>query len=153
MSSPRICGLCLREQDRPEFSQSLNLGESLKIFQVPELIWRRQKSDSSHFASLGASPTGCIRRKRKLGIFTSPRVYIKGERSEFFQVPRPIYRRFAIQLYWHISSYFPCISSYFLHIFLIFLHILTCFMSLFLPTPPTRILHPPTPRLASSSFI
>ena len=59
LSSHFACGLCLREQGSPEFSQSLNRGESLEFFQVPEPIWRRQKSDSSH---------------RAIGIFPSPKV-------------------------------------------------------------------------------
>jgi len=36
-----------------------------------------------------ASPTGCIRMKKKLGIFPSSRAYIEKERSEFFQAPEP----------------------------------------------------------------
>ena len=61
-----VCGLYLWEQESPEFSQCRSLygGDS----------W---KSDTSHFASLGPSQTGCIRRRRKLRIFPSPRAYIE----------------------------------------------------------------------------
>ena len=38
-------------------------------------------------ALLGASPSGCIRRRKKLGIFLSTRTYREGERSKFLQVP------------------------------------------------------------------
>jgi len=34
------CGLCLGEQESPERSQSLNLGETLEFFLAPEPIWR-----------------------------------------------------------------------------------------------------------------
>ena len=47
--------------------------------------------NTSHLASLGTSPSGGVRKKRKVGIFRSPRVYIKRKRSEFFQVPQPIW--------------------------------------------------------------
>ena len=36
MSSPRPCGLCLGKQESPEFSQFLNLGESLEFLKVRE---------------------------------------------------------------------------------------------------------------------
>ena len=41
------------------------------------------KNDHSHLASLNASPTDCVRRSRKLGIFPSPRAFIE-EELEFF---------------------------------------------------------------------
>ena len=45
-----------------------------------ELIWRRQKSDTLHLASLGASSTGCNRRGRgKLKICLHLRAYIEAE--------------------------------------------------------------------------
>ena len=76
-----------------------------------------QKSDILHLVSLGASPTGYIRRRRKLGIFfkpqglyrgggnfsksqslfgvnlrisPSPIAYIYGGEPGIFQVPQPI---------------------------------------------------------------
>ena len=66
-----------------------------------ELILRRPKSDPSHLASLGASPTGCSRGRGKLkiflnssayivlgrGIFSNPRAYIEAE-LEIFPSPR-----------------------------------------------------------------
>ena len=42
----------------PGISQSLNLGDSLEFFQVPEPIWRRQESNSLHWV---------------IGIFSNPR--------------------------------------------------------------------------------
>ena len=46
-ASPAAC-VWGNEQESPEFSKSLNLGESLEFFQVPEPIWRRQKNDNSY---------------------------------------------------------------------------------------------------------
>ena len=42
---------------------------------------------TSHLATLGASPTGCNRRKGKLNIFSNPRACIKAE-FRIFPSPR-----------------------------------------------------------------
>ena len=128
------CGLCMREQGSPEFSQFLNLGESLEFFSDPE-------------------PKHIVETEVKA----------RTERSEFFQVPEPrrkleIWRKyegircFALLvprttyffIFPHISSYFLHISflfssyfphNYFLHIstyiFILFLHIFSYFSSYF----------------------
>ena len=93
-----------------KFFKSQSLGGSLEFSYVPEPIWRRQKSDTSHLASLDSSPTGNIRGKRKLGIFLSLRAYMEGKDRNFFKslsrwqleewhlVPRLV-RCFANRLY------------------------------------------------------
>ena len=61
-----------------------------------------RRDETSHLASLVASPTRCIRRKRKfeqglykgrkIGIFPSPttEMLYEGEDQEFFEVPGPV---------------------------------------------------------------
>ena len=61
------------EKEAWNFSKSQGLyrkGNS-EFFQVPEAIWRRQKNDTSRG------------RRRKLGIFPSPRVYIERKARNF----------------------------------------------------------------------
>ena len=101
--TPRFArGLCLRAQECPKifsvpeprgrFENFLSPrayieGERSEYFQVPGPLWRRQKCGASNLVSLGASPICCIRRRRKLGFFPSPRPYMEEETSEFFHVP------------------------------------------------------------------
>ena len=87
------CGLCLREQESPEFSQSLNLGKSLEFFQVPEPIWRRQKSDSL---------------PRTIGIFPSTRVW---EKVQNFLKSHGLYREGRDRNFSEFREYEGCMMK------------------------------------------
>ena len=63
------------------------------------------KSDTSHLTTLGASPTGCNRRKRKLNIFSNPRACIEAK-LRIFPSPRA-YLRIYVDVGMKIEI-FPC---------------------------------------------
>jgi len=82
---------------------------SLEFFPV-EPIWRKQLERwylAPRFARCFANRL-YSEKKRKLGIFPSPRAYIERKRSEFFP--------HILSYFPHIPSYFPHIPSYFSHI-------------------------------------
>ena len=69
-------------------------GERSEFFQVPEPMRKRQLEEWH----LAASPTGCIWRRRKLGILVPGPIYIQGQSSEFFQISRIFSRMWRYQL-------------------------------------------------------